>query len=174
MLLGGLDTDDTFLYVQQSPAIVWAVRDEFPKARNNFIKKCARKGLFDDILTPYSLRKARDEGVLPTCLAVHHKIPLSGGGTNDESNFVIMLAEEHYEIHKKYNKMLVNIGIGDSVYLPSYGLFDKQISIPEGFRIDFLTSHSKKKSGIRVNNNKYEMKMRNIFIQSCINSRPPR
>ena len=165
------DEPDNFLYVQQSADVVKTFREEFPKARSNFIKKCARHGLFDEILTPYSLQKAKLEGVLPPCLAVHHKVPLSGGGTNDESNFVVLLAEEHYEMHKEYDKMLVDLKVGESILLPSYGLCDKQISLQEDCHIDLLSRQVKKKTSIKKRNYKAEANIIKYYIQGYVHFR---
>lgn len=67
-----------------------------------FVMWCAYEGLFNGVLTPNEIEKAK-KGCLPDDLNVHHKVPLSGSMdlfVNDFSNLAIIHKNTHEFINK--------------------------------------------------------------------------
>ena len=63
----------------------------------------ARKGLLNYLVSKEELIRAKEEGKLPSYLAVHHIRPLSGTleGANRFDNLVVMHDFTHRELHQK-------------------------------------------------------------------------
>ena len=77
-------------------------RKEFKRIKKGFIKYIACKGYFDKVLTKSEIRKARKKGVIPEYLDIHHIIPLSGGGSSEFKNLVVVTKSTHKFINKNF------------------------------------------------------------------------
>lgn len=75
---------------------------------NSFVQKCARKGLFDGVMTPEEVERAKRNGILPKEYDVHHLVPLALGGSNAEENLCVMHKDLHLALHKEHLNMIRN------------------------------------------------------------------
>ena len=73
---------------------------------NPFVQKCAHQGLFDAAFTPEEIENAKKYGILPEEYDIHHIIPLSLGGTNEESNFCVIHRDMHTVLHQRYFNLI--------------------------------------------------------------------
>ena len=73
---------------------------------NPFVQKCAEQGLFDSVFTPEEIETAKKYGSLPEEYDIHHIIPLSLGGTNEESNFCVIHRDIHTVLHQRYFNLM--------------------------------------------------------------------
>ena len=72
------------------------IKQNKPKIKRSVSKK-TKENIFDKFLNVCAICGAPES----KGLHVHHIIPLSHGGTNDESNLMLVCKECHHRIHKR-------------------------------------------------------------------------
>ena len=70
----------------------------FKRPRHKFVQWLAYQGRLDGIFTKEIIADAK-KGFVPKGYNVHHRVPLSFGGQNDMSNFVLIEQSVHRMIH---------------------------------------------------------------------------
>ena len=69
---------------------------------NIFVKNCAKAGLFNNDMSKEEIELAITKGILPERFTVHHILPLSLGGNNEESNLCVIHNDLHIALHNKH------------------------------------------------------------------------
>ena len=75
---------------------------------NIFVQNCAKSGLFNHDMTPKEIDTAITKGILPEHFVVHHILPLSLGGNNEESNLCVIHNDLHIALHNKHLTLIRN------------------------------------------------------------------
>ncbi|MEA1938399.1 MAG: HNH endonuclease signature motif containing protein [Pseudomonadota bacterium] len=115
-------------------------RNKFRKIRKRFmlwLVRTHKSQLLAAGLTNYDLRKMR-EGYVPAGYNVHHKLPISGGGTNSFSNLCLIPIFPHNQIHKYIFEKIWNLVPGDRKILRipwPVGEFISPETIPDVYTI---------------------------------------
>lgn len=120
--------DDFFRLVRVDVRICQKRRDDFERIKSSLISRWASEGVFDGKLSKEQIRTAVNEGSLPSGLEIHHIIPLTFGGLNNDDNLCVLYHQDHNMVHAFYNSLKnypAISGNGEYLEAPAFGLEGK-------------------------------------------------